>query len=69
MLSRRNNYVLLSTKKADTILRISFFCLYLYEVSFDSFAGFEVGVFGVVSSQWNGSNWLSLFVQLGLRDE
>ena len=22
-----------------------------------------------VSSQWNGSNWLSLFVQLGLRDE
>jgi len=32
-------------------------------------AGLEVGVFGVVSSQWNGSNWLSLFVQLGLRDE
>ena len=70
MLSRRNNYVLLSTKKADTILRISFFCLYLYEIIYrERFAGFEVGVFGVVSSQWNGSNWLSLFVQLGLRDE
>ena len=47
----------------------AFFVCICMRLFTDSFAGFEVCVFGVVSSQWNGSNWLSLFVQLGLRDE